>query len=302
MRSPLFLYPADWLSAHADLLDREQAHQVEHFQGMENLLHRLQALMASDLSDSLDSINTPTLAFSCQDDLLVPCHCSTTLARNLPIGELVQMSYGGHAMSVTDSETFNPILLSGYSALPPKFILRKSLLPVEAIIASALATLFIPARCCICGQHKPVSGATYVPKPVSEPQNSIAIEPTAEKILEIPLAELAGVEKQAFRDAMSHLGSAVNIITTAGEAGRAGFTASAVCSVTDTPPTLLVRLNRSASVYPIFQQNQVLCVNTLSDSHEALSNLLAVKRPWRKDLPPLTGPQWPAAPRLSKAR
>ncbi len=108
---PLFLYPADWLSAQADLLDHEQAHQVEHFQGMENLLHRLQALMASDLSDSLNSINTPTLAFSCKDDLLVPWHCSTTLARNLPIGEHVQMSYGGHAMSVTDSETFNPILL-----------------------------------------------------------------------------------------------------------------------------------------------------------------------------------------------
>ncbi|EIC84736.1 pyrimidine utilization protein D [Serratia sp. M24T3] len=108
---PLFLYPADWLSAHADLMDHEQAHQVEHFQGMENLLHRLQALMAHDLSDSLDSINTPTLAFSCQDDLLVPWHCSSTLARNLPIGEHLQMNYGGHAMSVTDSETFNPLLL-----------------------------------------------------------------------------------------------------------------------------------------------------------------------------------------------
>ncbi|MCC3701186.1 pyrimidine utilization protein D [Rouxiella badensis] len=108
---PLFLYPADWLSAHAELLEQEQTHQVEHFQGMENLLHRLQALMSSDLSGSLDILNTPTLAFSCKDDLLVPWHCSTTLAHNLPNGELVQMSYGGHAMSVTDSETFNPILL-----------------------------------------------------------------------------------------------------------------------------------------------------------------------------------------------
>ncbi|WAS99655.1 NADH-dependent FMN reductase RutF [Rouxiella chamberiensis] len=98
-------------------------------------------------------------------------------------------------------------------------------------------------------------------------------------IKDVPLAELAGVEKQAFRDAMAHLGSAVNIITTDGEAGRAGFTASAVCSVTDTPPTLLVCLNRSASVYPVFQQNQVLCVNTLADSHEALSNLFGGKTP-----------------------
>ncbi len=49
-------------------------------------------------------------------------------------------------------------------------------------------------------------------------------------------------DKASFRDAMAHVGAAVNIITTDGPAGRAGFTASAVCSVTDTPPTLLVCL------------------------------------------------------------
>lgn len=43
------------------------------------------------------------------------------------------------------------------------------------------------------------------------------------------------VDQQTFRDAMSCMGAAVNIITTDGPAGRAGFTASAVCSVTDTP-------------------------------------------------------------------
>jgi flavin reductase len=87
------------------------------------------------------------------------------------------------------------------------------------------------------------------------------------------------VEKQDFRDAMARLGTAVNIITTDGPAGRAGFTASAVCSVTDTPPTLLVCLNRSASVYPMFKQNHVLCVNTLADNHELLSNLFGGKTP-----------------------
>ena len=44
-------------------------------------------------------------------------------------------------------------------------------------------------------------------------------------------------DKASFRDAMAHVGAAVNIITTDGPAGRAGFTASAVCSVTDTPPS-----------------------------------------------------------------
>ena len=53
------------------------------------------------------------------------------------------------------------------------------------------------------------------------------------------------VEKQAYREAMARLGAAVNVITTDGPGGRAGFTASAVCSVTDSPPTLLVCANRT---------------------------------------------------------
>lgn len=94
---------------------------------------------------------------------------------------------------------------------------------------------------------------------------------------ELPI--LPGVERDAFRNAMACLGAAVNIITTDGPAGRAGFTASAVCSVTDTPPTLLVCLNRSASVWPIFRDNGYLCVNTLAAGHENLSTLFGGKTP-----------------------
>nr|WP_314521336.1 pyrimidine utilization protein D [uncultured Rahnella sp.] len=108
---PLFLHPGDWLSEHDALLQEERQHQVAHFQGMENLLHRLQALMNSDLTASLGQVITPTLAFSCKDDLLVPWSRSVDLASRLPNGEHTQMLYGGHAMSVTDPETFNPILL-----------------------------------------------------------------------------------------------------------------------------------------------------------------------------------------------
>lgn len=82
-----------------------------------------------------------------------------------------------------------------------------------------------------------------------------------------------------FRDGMARLGAAVNIVTTDGPAGRAGFTASAVCSVTDTPPTLLVCLNRQASVYDTFKRNGVLCVNTLARDHESMSRLFGGKTP-----------------------
>ena len=83
------------------------------------------------------------------------------------------------------------------------------------------------------------------------------------------------VEKQAYREGMARLGAAVNVITTDGPGGRAGFTASAVCSVTDTPPTLLVCANRSNDSYPAMKQNAVLCVNTLAGAHEELSPVFA---------------------------
>lgn len=85
------------------------------------------------------------------------------------------------------------------------------------------------------------------------------------------------VNRDAFRNAMSVLAAAVNVVTTDGPAGRAGFTATAVCSVSDEPPSLLVCLNRSASVYDIFSTNEHLCVNTLTSDQQALSNLFGGK-------------------------
>jgi flavin reductase len=67
-----------------------------------------------------------------------------------------------------------------------------------------------------------------------------------------------------FRNAMAQLGAAVHVITTDGPAGRAGFTASAVCSVTDTPPSVLVCINRASSSYEAIKVNGRICINTLS--------------------------------------
>lgn len=83
------------------------------------------------------------------------------------------------------------------------------------------------------------------------------------------------IEATDFRNAMSLLTTAVNVITTKGEAGMHGFTASAVCSVTDTPPTLLVCMNQSSRSHAHFVENKVLSVNVLSTQHEQLSNAFA---------------------------
>jgi flavin reductase len=83
------------------------------------------------------------------------------------------------------------------------------------------------------------------------------------------------VDKQSYRDAMARLAAAVNIITTTGPGGTRGFTASAVCSVTDTPPTLLVCLNRNSDSNQALKENGILCVNTLAAGHEELSPVFA---------------------------
>lgn len=79
----------------------------------------------------------------------------------------------------------------------------------------------------------------------------------------------------AFRNGMALLSGSVNVITTNGPQGFAGITATAVCSVTDQPPTLLTCINRSSYAYPIFSGNGVLCVNVLSAEQQAVAGVFS---------------------------
>jgi len=85
------------------------------------------------------------------------------------------------------------------------------------------------------------------------------------------------VEATDFRNAMSLLTGAVNVVTTIGASGRYGFTASAVCSVTDTPPTLLVCMNKASNSHAHFIENKILSVNVLGAHHQPISNVFSSK-------------------------
>ena len=85
------------------------------------------------------------------------------------------------------------------------------------------------------------------------------------------------IQATDFKNAMSLLSSAVNVVTTAGASGRYGFTASAVCSVTDTPPTLLVCMNTASRSHQHFIENKILTVNVLGADHQHISNVFASK-------------------------
>jgi len=89
------------------------------------------------------------------------------------------------------------------------------------------------------------------------------------------MSDIFPADQKSYREAMSRVGAAVNIITTTGREGDSGFTASAVCSVTDDPPTLLVCMNRTAKLNPTFKETRILCVNVLAPEHEELSPIFA---------------------------
>jgi len=74
-----------------------------------------------------------------------------------------------------------------------------------------------------------------------------------------------------FRSAMANLSAAVNVVTTDGVSGRAGITVSAVCSVTDSPPTLLVCVNQASYTHDIFRTNRRVAINVLGRQHEELA-------------------------------
>lgn len=75
---------------------------------------------------------------------------------------------------------------------------------------------------------------------------------------------LVPVDAPRFREGMSRLAAAVNLVTTDGKAGRAGLTATAVTSVTDAPATLIICVNSLSHAGLAIEENGVFAVNVLA--------------------------------------
>src|SRR5499426_40075 len=66
-----------------------------------------------------------------------------------------------------------------------------------------------------------------------------------------------------FKAGMRALAGAVNIITSAHAGHRYGMTATAVCSATADPPTVLVCINKLATTHGAVAKSKTFCVNVL---------------------------------------
>ena len=83
------------------------------------------------------------------------------------------------------------------------------------------------------------------------------------------------MDKQTYRDLMRSQAGAVALIATGAVGTRRGLTATAVCSLTDEPPTLLVCVNQSASAHDEIGRQGCFSVNLLSTEHQDLAGVFS---------------------------
>ena len=94
----------------------------------------------------------------------------------------------------------------------------------------------------------------------------------------------------AFRAAMRTPASSVVIVATGAEGTRAGCTVTAICSLSDSPPSLLVCLNRRTSALAEILANGRFSANYLGDTQSALADVFAGRTGRRGEA--RFGPEW----------
>ena len=93
------------------------------------------------------------------------------------------------------------------------------------------------------------------------------------------------VSADDFRKGMRRLAAAVNVISTDLDGELHGLLATAVCSVSATPPTLLVCINQSATACGPIAASKRFCVSVLSQTqHDLAQKFLTVKSDERLNL------------------
>lgn len=85
------------------------------------------------------------------------------------------------------------------------------------------------------------------------------------------------VDADAFRSVMRHLAGSVTVITTEDEGTLYGFTATAVCSVCASPPTILIVVNQSTRTHPHIDRKGCFAVNVLANVQKDIAEHFAGK-------------------------
>jgi len=88
---------------------------------------------------------------------------------------------------------------------------------------------------------------------------------------------LASIDEARFKATMRCMASTVTVITSRLGAVTNGMTATAVCSVSATPPSILVVINQSSRSHDLIEQGGSFAVNILAAEQAALAHHFAAK-------------------------
>jgi flavin reductase (DIM6/NTAB) family NADH-FMN oxidoreductase RutF len=84
-------------------------------------------------------------------------------------------------------------------------------------------------------------------------------------------------DRNELRRVMGHFATGITVVTTHGPDGkRYGLTMNAVCSLSLTPPLMLICVDKRAESHPAFQPARGFVVNMLDESQEEVSRRFAV--------------------------
>ncbi len=88
------------------------------------------------------------------------------------------------------------------------------------------------------------------------------------------------ITSDQFKAGMRRLAASVCVITVQNKDGaRNGLTATAVCSMSNNPPTLLCALNKSSNSFPAIQKAGIFGVNVLGPNHHGVAQRFSSSLP-----------------------
>lgn len=92
------------------------------------------------------------------------------------------------------------------------------------------------------------------------------------------------LDPDSFRSVLGRFASGVTVVTLCDEAGRDhGMTVSAFCSLSLTPPRVLLCIDHAASIHPLLTVGREVAINVLASNQEALSRRFSGSDPNRFD-------------------
>jgi len=85
--------------------------------------------------------------------------------------------------------------------------------------------------------------------------------------------------REDFRRVLRGVAATVNVLSTNEGQSRYGMTATAVMSMSLDPPSLVVAINKAASIYEPLMSRKVFCVNVLAEEHRFIGQDFSLKKP-----------------------